>query len=129
MPHAIAPGRSPDYVLGHSTRELERLSAQARVLGSFTRQVFREAGIVPGMRVLDVGSGAGEVALLAAELVGTTGEVIGVDKAPAALAVARARAAARSLPNVSFREGDPHGDGLRSGLRCRRRAIHRHVLR
>jgi SAM-dependent methyltransferase len=107
MPHDIAPGRSQDYVLGHSTRELERLSAQARVLDPFTRQVLCEAGIARGMRVLDVGSGAGDVAFLAAELVGTTGEVIGVDKAPAALAVARARAEARSLPNVSFREGDP----------------------
>jgi len=59
------------------------------------------------MRVLDVGSGAGDVAFLAAELVGATGEVLGTDRAPAALAVARERAKARSLPNVSFREGDP----------------------
>jgi SAM-dependent methyltransferase len=59
------------------------------------------------MRVLDVGSGVGDVALLASELVGETGEVIGVDRVQAALAVARERASARSLRNVSFEEGDP----------------------
>jgi SAM-dependent methyltransferase len=59
------------------------------------------------MRVLDVGSGAGDVAFLAAELVGETGEVVGVDRADIALAQAAERAAARSLRNVSFRLGNP----------------------
>jgi SAM-dependent methyltransferase len=103
--HALI--RTPAYALGHSDRELERLSAQAQVLDPLTRQFFCEAGIAPGMRVLDVGTGTGDVAFLTADLVGTTGEVIGIDKAPAALALARARAEARSLHNVSFREGDP----------------------
>src|SRR4051794_26352923 len=55
-------GLNPAYPLGHSDRELERLSAQARLVGPFTRRIFRKAGIGPGMRVLDVGSGNGEVA-------------------------------------------------------------------
>ena len=63
------------YVLGHSDQEIDRLSAQARLIAPFTRQLFRDAGIVPGMRVLDVGSGAGDVAFLVAELIGKTGEV------------------------------------------------------
>ena len=67
-----------DYVLGHSDRELERLSAQARAVDPMTRRFFSEAGIGPHMVVLDVGSGAGDVALLAAELVGGSGEVVGV---------------------------------------------------
>ncbi len=50
------------------------------------RWFFREAGIVPGMRALDVGSGAGDVAFLAADIVGDTGEVVGVDRVPAAIA-------------------------------------------
>ncbi len=97
----------PGYALGHSDRELERLSAQARLIDPITRGFFRDAGIGSGMRVLDVGSGAGDVAFLAAEMVGETGEVIGVDRAAAALAVASARGDALSLRNVSFREGDP----------------------
>ena len=95
------------YALGHSDRELDRLSAQARLIDPITRQFFREAGIAPGMRVLDVGSGAGDVAFLLAELVGDSGDVVGVDRAPGALAVARARADADSRRNVSFLEGDP----------------------
>ena len=96
-----------DYVLGHSDRELNRLAVQARLVGPITRRFFHAAGITTGMRVLDVGSGAGDVAFLAAELVGETGEVVGVDRAPTALAVARKRAGALSLRNASFREGDP----------------------
>src|SRR5262249_23818606 len=68
---------------------------------------FERRGSWRGMRVLDVGSGAGDVAFLAAELVGNSGEVVGVDRSEAALTAARARAAARGLRNVSFREGDP----------------------
>jgi SAM-dependent methyltransferase len=99
--------RTPSYELGHSDRELQRLIAQARRFDPVTRQFFREAGIVPGMRVLDVGSGAGDVSFLAADLVGSTGQVIGTDKSQAALAMARERAAAGSLHRVTFREGDP----------------------
>ena len=103
----IAPSDRAVYALGHSARELERLIAQARLVDPITRRFFREAGIAPGMRVLDVGTGAGDVAFLAADLVGRTGEVIGVERAPAALKVARARAEAQARSNVSFREGDP----------------------
>lgn len=95
------------YELGHSERELARLNAQARLLEPITRRFFVEAGIAPGMRVLDVGSGAGDVAFLAADLVGSAGTVIGTDKSPAAIAAAQVRANARSLRHVSFREGDP----------------------
>jgi 2-polyprenyl-3-methyl-5-hydroxy-6-metoxy-1,4-benzoquinol methylase len=98
---------TPGYVLGHSERELERLGTQARMVDPMTRHFFQSAGIVPGMRVLDVGSGAGHVALLAAEMVGDGGEVVGVDRAPEALAVARARAESRPARRVTFLEGDP----------------------
>ncbi len=95
------------YVLGHSDRELNRLSVQARLVDPITRRFFLDAGIVPGMRVLDVGSGVGAVAFLAAEIVGVEGEVVGTDRSSTALDVARDRAEARSLRNVSFCEGDP----------------------
>lgn len=99
--------KNPNYALGHSDRELERLGKQARLIGPITRQFFCEAGIVAGMRVLDVGCGAGDTSILAAELVGESGEVIGTDKAAAAVAAATQRSHARGLRNVSFREGDP----------------------
>src|SRR6266513_4858996 len=91
-------GLARAYALGHSDRELDRLAVQARLVDPITRGFFRDAGIVAGMRVLDVGSGAGDVAFLAADLVGAKGEVVGTDRSGAALAKARQRADARSLP-------------------------------
>src|SRR5271165_63703 len=95
------------YVLGHSAGELERLSVQARLVDPITRAFLRDGGLRSGMRVLDVGSGMGDVAFLAADLVGEAGEVIGVDRAQVVLERASQRAAARSVRNVSFRAGDP----------------------
>lgn len=100
-------GPAQGYVLGHSDRELNRLAVQARLVDPITRRFFQEAGLSVGMRVLDIGSGAGDVAFLAAQLIGDTGEIVGVDRAANALAVARERARTLSLRNVSFREGDP----------------------
>ena len=94
------------YVLGHSDVEIARLKMQARLLEPVTRQFLLDAGIGAGMRVLDVGSGAGDVAFLAADLVGATGEVIGSDAAAAAVIAATRNAAERGLRNTHFREGD-----------------------
>ncbi len=54
------------------------------------------------MRVLDVGSGAGDVALLLAELIGESGVVIGFDRSAVGVETARAKVAERGVPNVSF---------------------------
>jgi ubiquinone/menaquinone biosynthesis C-methylase UbiE len=100
-------GPNQTYVLGHSDQELARLKEQARIVEPITRRFFGEAGLVPGMRVLDVGSGAGDVSFLAADLVGDSGTIVGVDRSSAAVAAARARAVAGGRRNVFFREGDP----------------------
>jgi SAM-dependent methyltransferase len=102
----MSDSRDPSYALGHSDQELRRLSVQARLIDPITRRFMVDAGISTGMRVLDVGSGAGDVSLLAAELVGDTGEVVGIDRSKAALAVARRRAEERSFGWVTFWEGD-----------------------
>ena len=95
------------YVLGHTDNELDRLTIQARMLEPFTRQLLQEAGIRPGMRILDIGCGSGDVSFLAADLVGPTGRVVGVDLAAAAVRRASDRAQAANRSNVSFVEGDP----------------------
>jgi SAM-dependent methyltransferase len=95
-----------EYALGHTSRELDRLSFQGRVFAPYTRQVLTEAGLTAGMRVLDVGSGSGDVSFLAAELVGPNGCVVGVDRSGAAVERARARALRRNLHNVVFTVGD-----------------------
>ena len=94
------------YLMGRTDAETTRLIRQAQFLNPATGRLLREAGVTTGMRVLDLGSGAGDVALMAAELVGPTGQVLGVDRDPAVLTVARARAEAAGLANVTFVEGD-----------------------
>ncbi len=104
-----------DYVLGHSSRELDRLSFQGTVFVPHTRQLLMEAGLTAGMRVLDVGTGSGDVSFLAADLVGSRGYVLGVDRSPEAVQRARSTAYRRHLTNVSFELGDPaamHFEGL-----------------
>ena len=58
-------------------------------------------GMVHCMRVLDVGSGTGDVAFVAADLAAPAGEVIGTDIASAAIAAARDGASARGLTGHS----------------------------
>jgi 2-polyprenyl-3-methyl-5-hydroxy-6-metoxy-1,4-benzoquinol methylase len=94
------------YVLGHSAEELNRLIDQARLFGELTEDVFVRAGIGPGMRVLDVGCGAGDVSFLLARMVGPSGEVVGVDRSEEAVAMATARAQAMGLSQVSFSQGE-----------------------
>jgi SAM-dependent methyltransferase len=98
--------RAHEYELGHSDREVKRLSLQARLVDPFTRQFFQEAGLAEGMRVLEVGSGAGDTALLVAQLIGDRGEVLGIDRAPSAVAIAQNRVKGLGKRNISFRQGD-----------------------
>jgi SAM-dependent methyltransferase len=95
-----------EYALGRSQAETRRLIVQHQLYGPFTRQFLVTAGITAGMKVLDVGSGAGDVALLLAELVGPQGQVVGIDQNPEILDTARARVRATGWSTVRFRPGD-----------------------
>jgi ubiquinone/menaquinone biosynthesis C-methylase UbiE len=86
-----------EYVLGHSNRELDRLEKQAGFFAEATRDGLIKAGIGPGMRVLDLGCGVGDVTMIAASLVGPTGSLTAIDISDQALAVAAARTKARGL--------------------------------
>jgi SAM-dependent methyltransferase len=88
------------YLLGHTDPELLRLERQGRFLHDLSREVYIRAGVRPGMRVLDFGSGAGDVSLILSELVGPEGRVVGVDRAPEAVERARRRYAALGVRNV-----------------------------
>jgi len=69
------------------------------------------------MRVLDFGSGAGDVAMLTSRLVGPGGEVVGVERDPGAVKAAAARVEQAGLSNVSFVHGDAQTlDGVEGGL-------------
>lgn len=69
-------------------------------------RLLTDAGIEPGMRVVDVGCGVGRLALVLARRVGEAGAVVGVDRDPRALDAARAAVAAQATTRVSFVESD-----------------------
>ena len=94
-----------EYVLGHGSEEHRRLILQSRFIGELTEIVFARAGLAPGMRVLDVGCGAGDVSLLAAAFVGAGGSVLGIDQSPESVALASERAKTAGLDNVRFEVG------------------------
>jgi SAM-dependent methyltransferase len=101
--------RGPErvYVLGHSAWELARLNRQASLVDPLTRQLFADAGLVSGMRVLDLGSGSGSVSMLAAQIVRPRGSVIGYDLSSVAVETATLRLQAAGFENVCFRLGNP----------------------
>lgn len=80
------------YALGYSESEFKRFELQGDFDRDLTEDVLRRAGIEPGMRVLDLGCGAGDVSLLAGELVGPKGLVVGIDRSAAAVEMAERRA-------------------------------------
>lgn len=101
--------REPTYTPGRSQDEERRLIAQGELQAPATRFLFEAAGITRGMRVLDVGSGAGDVSFLVAELVGDDGHVVGIDLNPEIVSTATVRAGSwacsrsRSWPATSAR--------------------------
>lgn len=71
-----------------------------------THRLLADAGMRAGMHVLDVGCGLGDLTLMAAEMVGDSGRVIGIDVNEAALDGARQRVRERGLEVVSFARHD-----------------------
>jgi ubiquinone/menaquinone biosynthesis C-methylase UbiE len=101
-----AEDSAPGYVLGHSEGELGRLERQARIFAEATEDILRRAGLKPGMRVLDVGCGVGDVSMIAARIVGPGGSVLGVDRAGEALRLASLRAEASGYGWAKFLQAD-----------------------
>jgi 2-polyprenyl-3-methyl-5-hydroxy-6-metoxy-1,4-benzoquinol methylase len=95
-----------DYPLGYSEQEARRLAEQGALLEELTAAVFQRAGLRAGMRVLDIGSGVGDVTLLAARLVGPQGAVLGIDRAVSSVETARNRAQVLGVGHARFEQSD-----------------------
>ncbi len=68
-------------------------------------ETLRRAGLSPGERVLDLGTGTGSVAVRAAPLVAAAGQVVAIDISSEMVSRARRRAAQLGFENITFREG------------------------
>jgi SAM-dependent methyltransferase len=92
------------YAMGRTDTERARLTQQDRVLAPHSENLFRQAGIRDGMRVVDVGCGVGDTTTLLARIVGPTGSVIGVDQDAFSLEAAERTAAEAGLSQVTFQQ-------------------------
>lgn len=103
---APVAAREPEYILGTDQQESARLRLQHRLWSAAAHVAWERARIRPGMCVLDVGCGPGHAALELAEIVGSSGRVIGIDESPAFLKQLHDQAVARRLTNVDRILGD-----------------------
>jgi len=95
-----------DYALGYSNSEHDRLIRQAARIAPITERQFREVGIRTGQRVLDLGSGMGDVSMLVSQMVGPSGAVVGIERDAKSIARAKARVLEAGLYNISFTHVD-----------------------
>src|SRR5512136_2803397 len=94
------------YPIGENDLQTRRLITQAQLYNSSTRAFFQAAGIGQGMKVLELGSGVGDVSLVLADLVGPSGRIIGVELKSAAVEAAQARMAMAGWRNIEYVVGD-----------------------
>lgn len=71
-----------------------------------TQRLLEDAGITEGMRVLDIGCGMGIVTRRVAQLVGSSGTVVGLDSDAASLDLARAQTTESGLQNIRYVQAD-----------------------
>jgi ubiquinone/menaquinone biosynthesis C-methylase UbiE len=102
-PNAVSQA---SYAMGSTDRERQRLMLQGGILRQPLESAFRLAGIASGMRVLDIGCGVGDVAMLAAEIVGPSGSVVALDRDAASIDWAARRAAEAGIAHIQFHAGE-----------------------
>jgi SAM-dependent methyltransferase len=100
------------YVLGGTQTEQQRLAAQAQGLENPTRWMLDQINIKPGIKAVDVGCGPIGITNLLSERVGADGLVVGVEREPRFLEMARTEQANRDLRNVQFVKADATQTGL-----------------
>jgi SAM-dependent methyltransferase len=96
------------YILDGSDEDLRRLLSLSDSFAEHARRALRRVGIGPGWTVIDCGCGPiGGLAVLA-EMVGPSGQVVGVDFSESSIQRARSVVAALELENVELVVGDIH---------------------
>src|SRR5215831_20360196 len=94
------------YAIRGGEEGKNRLDVLAQVLLPTTAQLLDRAGLIRGMKCLDVGCGGGHVAMLIAGIVGPDGTVVATDTDEVILALAREEAEATNVTNVKFQQLD-----------------------
>ncbi|MFE0013959.1 methyltransferase domain-containing protein [Mesorhizobium sp. NPDC059054] len=107
--------RQDKYLLGRGPAEQARLKRQIANLAPDSDAHLERVGIKPGERVIDLGCGPGGVLHLLGKRVGVTGSVLGLERSPHFVDMARRFVADHALPQVEVREGNAYDTGLERG--------------
>lgn len=103
----------PDhYLLGRAEAEEARLKRQIANLAPDSDAQLERIGIKPGERVVDMGCGPGGVLHLLGKRVGPAGSVLGIERSPHFVELARRFVNDHALPQIEIREGDAYATGL-----------------
>jgi SAM-dependent methyltransferase len=103
---------SVPYALGGTLTEQQRLIAQAQGLEPHARWMLDRVTIKPGFRAVDVGCGPIGIMNLLSECVGPDGDVVGVEREPRFVDMARTELSKRGLRNVRVVSADALNTGL-----------------
>jgi SAM-dependent methyltransferase len=105
----------PDqYFLGYRTAEQERLQRQADELAAESAWLFDTIGSLQGKRALEIGCGPRGCLDQLSERVGPSGRVVGLERSPETVELAKRFVAERGLPNVEVLCGDAKASNLPS---------------
>jgi SAM-dependent methyltransferase len=99
-------GPEKDYILGTHDEEIERLGLQHRVWRPKVSDAWKRAGFTIGQTILDVGCGPGYASLDLAEIVGSSGKILSIDRSRRFLDALEATSKQRGLKNISTFELD-----------------------
>ena len=101
---------STEFMLVHYDATPSDVGLPAKAFDPITRHFLAEAGIEPGMRVLEFGSGSGDLTFIVADLVGSDGHVVGVEESEQAVLLAQGIADARRVHHVEFVNVGPNDE-------------------
>jgi SAM-dependent methyltransferase len=108
----MADANSPSYPLGGTSTERDRLLSQAEQYEPRANWLLDQIGIQPGWRAVDIGCGPIGILNLLSQRVGPGGKVVGLEREPRFVEMARAEIAKRGFDNVTLVQAD----GLDTGL-------------
>lgn len=111
----MSRSKERDYVLGTHEEELERLGVQHRAWRPVVLDCWKQAGITAGSKVLDVGAGPGYATVDLAEIVGSTGRVVAVERSGNFVEAIKNAARKGGFSNIDVHELDLMNDDLPGG--------------
>lgn len=107
MTNPIEPSeRKQQVALGFNLASTGYDQPALRFLSNSAKRLVELANLQPGQRVLDIATGTGTAAIAIAKLVGSTGEVVGIDLAQNMLELASQKIAAAGITNIELRQED-----------------------